>query len=54
VTVHLWPNLNHLFLPARTGTFSEYSQLETHLVGEDVLKTLADWLETKLKPGGKH
>ena len=49
VTLRLWPNLNHLFLPARTGTFSEYSQLETHLVGEDVLKTLADWLEARLK-----
>lgn len=51
VTVRLWPNLNHLFLPAKTGTFSEYSTLETHIVGDDVLKTLGDWLETRLKAG---
>jgi dienelactone hydrolase len=49
VTVRLWPNLNHLFLPARTGTFSEYSQLETQIIGDDVLKTLSDWLATKLR-----
>jgi hypothetical protein len=54
VTVRLWPNLNHLFLPAKTGTFSEYSQLETHIINEEVLKTLADWLEAKLKVKSKR
>lgn len=49
VTVHLFPTLNHLFLPAKTGAFSEYSTLETSSVGDDVLKTLGDWLEAKLK-----
>lgn len=49
VSVHVFPNLNHLFLPARTGAFSEYSTLETSIVGDDVLKTLGDWLEAKLK-----
>lgn len=49
VTVRLFPNLNHLFLPARTGAFTEYSTLSTSTVGEDVLKILGDWLETKLK-----
>jgi dienelactone hydrolase len=51
VTVHLFPNLNHLFLPAKTGAFSEYSMLETSAIGDDVLKILGDWLEVKLKVG---
>jgi dipeptidyl aminopeptidase/acylaminoacyl peptidase len=53
VTVRLFPTLNHLFLPARTGAFSEYSTLSTSTVGEDVLKVLGDWLEAKLKAKGK-
>ncbi|HEV7374204.1 MAG TPA: alpha/beta fold hydrolase [Pyrinomonadaceae bacterium] len=53
VTVRVFPNLNHLFLPAKTGAFSEYSTLETSVIGDDVLKTLGDWLEVKLKVGKK-
>jgi uncharacterized protein len=53
VTVHVFPNLNHLFLPAKTGAFNEYSTLETSVVGDDVLKPLGDWLEAKLKAKGK-
>jgi dienelactone hydrolase len=53
VTTHVFPNLNHLFLPAKTGAFSEYSTLETNIIGDDVLKTLGDWLEVKLKVGRK-
>jgi dipeptidyl aminopeptidase/acylaminoacyl peptidase len=53
VTTHVFPNLNHLFLPAKTGAFSEYSTLETNIIGDDVLKTLGDWLEVKLKVGKK-
>ncbi|HEX8844897.1 MAG TPA: alpha/beta fold hydrolase [Pyrinomonadaceae bacterium] len=49
VTVRVFQNLNHLFLPAKTGGFDEYSKLETSTVGEDVLKTLGDWLEGKLR-----
>jgi len=49
VALRVFPNLNHLFLPARTGAFSEYSTLETNIIGDDVLKTLGDWLEVKLK-----
>lgn len=49
VTTRVFPTLNHLFLPAKTGAFSEYSSLETSIVGDDVLKTLGDWLEVKLK-----
>jgi dienelactone hydrolase len=51
VTVRLFQNLNHLFLPAKTGAFSEYSQLPTSTVGDEVLKPLGDWLEMKLKVG---
>jgi dipeptidyl aminopeptidase/acylaminoacyl peptidase len=49
VTVHVFPRLNHLFLTAETGAFSEYSKLATSTVGDDVLKILADWLEARLK-----
>lgn len=49
VTTRVFPNLNHLFLPAKTGAFSEYSTLETSVVGDDVLKILGDWLTVKLK-----
>lgn len=49
VTVQTFPNLNHLFLPAKTGAFSEYPTLEQKTIGDDVLKILGDWLETKLK-----
>ena len=49
VTVHVFPNLNHLFLPAKTGAFEEYSKLETNKVSDDVLKILGDWLEGQLK-----
>lgn len=49
VSVHIFPTLNHLFLPSKTGAFSEYSSLETSIVGDDVLKALGDWLEAKLK-----
>jgi uncharacterized protein len=49
VTTRIFPNLNHLFLPAKTGAFSEYSTLETSVIGDDVLKVLGDWLTVKLK-----
>jgi dipeptidyl aminopeptidase/acylaminoacyl peptidase len=54
VSISVFPNLNHLFLPAKTGAFSEYSTLETTVIGDDVLKTLGDWLEAKLKVKGKR
>lgn len=53
VTKQIFPNLNHLFLPAKTGSFSEYSTLETQVVGDDVLKTLGDWLVLKLRVKSK-
>lgn len=49
VTKQLFPNLNHLFLPAKTGGLDEYSKLETSAIGDDVLKVLGDWLVVKLR-----
>lgn len=51
VTVRVFPNFNHLFLPAKTGAESEYATLQTYLLGDDLLATLADWLQLKLKAG---
>lgn len=49
VTVRVFPTLNHLFLPSKTGDESEYDSLETYVVGEDVIKALGDWLQFKLE-----
>lgn len=51
VIVHVFPNLNHIFLPAQTGEESEYSKLQTMTIGDDVLKILSDWLVEKLRAG---
>lgn len=51
VTLKIYPNLNHLFLPAKTGAFSEYSVLETTSIGPEVLDTLSDWLVSRLHAG---
>jgi dienelactone hydrolase len=49
VSIHVFPNLNHLFLPAKTGSFNEYSSLSTTSIDDDVLKVLSTWLREKLK-----
>jgi fermentation-respiration switch protein FrsA (DUF1100 family) len=49
VTTRVYPTLNHLFLPATTGAFSEYSALSTYNIPDEVLKELGGWLEQKLK-----
>lgn len=51
VTVRVFPNLNHLFLTSKSGAETEYANLETHSLGDDVLRALADWLQVKLKVG---
>jgi alpha-beta hydrolase superfamily lysophospholipase len=51
VTVHVFPTLNHLFLPSKSGAELEYSKLETYSLSDEVLGTLADWLQLKLKAG---
>lgn len=49
VTVHVYPGLNHLFLPAKTGSPAEYTSLSTSTIGDDVIKQMGDWLVEKLK-----
>jgi dienelactone hydrolase len=49
VTVRLYPGLNHLFLPAKTGAPAEYTSLSTATIGEDVIKQMGDWLVEKLR-----
>jgi len=49
VTSRVFPGLNHLFLPAKTGAVSEYSSLSTNAIPDDVMKQLLDWLVEKLK-----
>lgn len=44
VTVKVFPTLNHLFLPSKTGSFSEYSHLETTEVPDAVLAAIAEWV----------
>jgi dipeptidyl aminopeptidase/acylaminoacyl peptidase len=48
VTVKVFPTLNHLFLPAQTGSVAEYASLRTTAIGSDVLDLLADWLRVRL------
>ena len=49
VTVRVYPGLNHLFLPAKTGAPAEYTSLSTATIGEDVIKQMGDWLVEKLR-----
>jgi fermentation-respiration switch protein FrsA (DUF1100 family) len=49
VTKHVYANLNHLFLPAKTGSPLEYNSLSTNTIGDEVINTLANWLIEKLK-----
>lgn len=48
-TARVFPGLNHLFLPAKTGAVGEYSSLSTNSIPDDVMKLLTDWLVEKLK-----
>ena len=43
VTVKVFPTLNHLFLPSKTGLFNEYSRLETTTVPDAVLDAITSW-----------
>ena len=51
VTMKVFPTLNHLFLPARTGAAIEYTSLTTSKIGDDVLTIIADWVKLKLEAG---
>ena len=48
VTVRVFPGLNHLFLPARTGAWSEYSTLTTTALSTELLDALGTWLGARL------
>lgn len=57
VMVRVFPGLNHMFLPAKTGEESEYLSLETSTIGMDVIKAIGDWVQFKLQksfPGGRR
>lgn len=49
VTKQVFPTLNHLFLPATTGSLTEYPSLTVTALPDEVLKALDDWLTVKLK-----
>jgi hypothetical protein len=51
VTLKLFPALNHLFLPAKTGAVGEYSSLQTTVLAQDLLDMIATWCQQILKPG---
>jgi pimeloyl-ACP methyl ester carboxylesterase len=44
VTVRLFPDLNHLFLPSKTGAVSEYGSLDRQTLGSDVLGAIVQFL----------
>lgn len=49
VTTQVFPMLNHLFLPSKTGSPSEYNTLTDAAVPAQVLQTIGDWLQKRLK-----
>ena len=44
------PGVNHLLVPATTGSVSEYSSLSALTVAPEVSSTVTDWLATALPP----
>jgi hypothetical protein len=38
--------LNHLLLPSKTGSVSEYSHLETQIMPATVIDAIAAWVTT--------
>ena len=50
VTVRVFPNLNHLFVPDPVGTAdpASYAALPSKQVSPEVLGALADWLVERL------
>lgn len=47
VTARIYPELNHLFLPARTGHPTEYPMLKGNF-SPQVLQDMAEWLKDNL------
>ena len=54
VSSRVFPRLNHLFLPARTGAWSEYSALGTTSLETDLLEALGDWLLDRFQSAGER
>ncbi|MGH7524218.1 MAG: alpha/beta hydrolase family protein [Gemmatimonadales bacterium] len=48
VTVHVFPGLDHLFVPDPSGQPAGYASLPSSRVTPEVLGTIADWLAAKL------
>jgi len=44
VEVKVFPTLNHLLVPAKTGAVSEYASLETKSISPEIAKIIAEWL----------
>lgn len=49
VTVRLFPETDHLFLPDPNGSPSGYAKLPSKSVRAEVLGTIADWLSTRFR-----
>ncbi|HXQ76751.1 MAG TPA: prolyl oligopeptidase family serine peptidase, partial [Gemmatimonadaceae bacterium] len=49
VTVHVFPNRNHLFIVDPLGNPQNYSRLPTNKIDSEVLGVIADWLTDKLR-----
>ena len=48
VTVHVFPNINHLLLPCEKGTQDEYASLKDEHVLPELLSTLDSWIHQHL------
>jgi hypothetical protein len=46
-----FPGLNHLFQTCKTGSVSEYSQIE-ETIAPVVLQTIADWIQQRTGGAG--
>jgi alpha-beta hydrolase superfamily lysophospholipase len=52
VTVHVFPELNHLFIHDPDGNPAGYAKLPTNKMSSEVLGVIADWLALKLSANG--
>jgi dienelactone hydrolase len=50
-TTAVLPGVNHLMLPAKTGSVDEYATLETRVISPDLTSALTTWLGTALANG---
>ena len=50
VTVRVYPDRNHLFLPDTSGNPAGYTRLTSGKIGPEVMGQIADWLVQILKP----